>query len=73
MKSQASFQLTRIDEEGTPLKWLGSKATIAVLAHSVLNPNSSGGESLAETRLEVNTVWRSLVQDCKAMTIFHLQ
>jgi hypothetical protein len=61
MKSQAGFQLTRIDEEGTPLERVGSKATIAVLAHGVLNRDSSGGESLAETRLEVNTVWRFCV------------
>lgn len=57
---QAGFQLTRIDEEGAPQERLGSKATIAVLAHGVLNPDSSGGKSLAETRLEVNAVWRFL-------------
>jgi hypothetical protein len=52
MKSQAGFQLTRIDEEGTQMERLGSKATIALVAHRVLNPNSSVGESLAETEVE---------------------
>jgi hypothetical protein len=56
MKSQAGFQLTGIDEEGTPLKRLGAKATIAVLAHRRLSPNFSANEVWQRLRSKVNAV-----------------
>jgi hypothetical protein len=52
-RSQAGFQLTRIDEEPVTSKYLDAETKFGVAVHNV-RTQASSRESLAETRLKVN-------------------